>query len=133
MFVERELENLEQWQQHCPLVLRVRNSPVPCKVADVSRRVRHLERKEVPRASVELCSLCFEFGSVASSLRSVSACIKSKQIRKMKLKIEQVGKGGLPPLVPSINDRGTAGVNHPSRLVQFDCLFSFQGLGLESF
>ena len=34
MFVERELENLEQWQQHCLVVLRVRNSPVPCKVAD---------------------------------------------------------------------------------------------------
>ena len=34
MNVQRELENLEQWQQHCLLVLRVRNSPVPCKVAD---------------------------------------------------------------------------------------------------
>jgi len=36
---------------------------------------------------------------------------------------EQVGKGGLPPLVPSISDLGTAGVNRPSRLVL--CTFHF--------
>jgi hypothetical protein len=60
--------------------------------------------------------------------RSVPAFIKSNQIRKMKLKIEQVWKGGLPPLVPSISDRGTAGVNDPSRLVQFERLFPFKVL-----
>ena len=36
----------------------------------------------------------------------------------MKLKIEQVGKGGLHPLLPNLSGRETAGVNHPSPLVQ---------------
>ena len=31
----------------------------------------------------------------------------------------EVGKGGLPPLMPDLNDREKAGVNHPSRLVLF--------------
>ena len=41
---------------------------------------------------------------------------------KMKLKIEQVGKGGLPPLLPDHLDWTRAGVNHPSPLVQFERL-----------
>src|ERR1044071_7230203 len=32
---------------------------------------------------------------------------------------EQVRKGGLPPLKPKLNDRETAGVNHPSLLILF--------------
>src|SRR6476646_5636533 len=38
---------------------------------------------------------------------------------KTNIQIEQVGKGGLPPLLPHLSGRETAGVNHPSRLVQF--------------
>ena len=38
---------------------------------------------------------------------------------KQTFKTEQVGKGGLPPLLPNLSGRETAGVNHPSRLVQF--------------
>src|SRR6476469_6960841 len=45
----------------------------------------------------------------------------------MKLRIEQVGKGGLPPLFPDHLDWARAGVNHPSRLVQFECLFFLPG------
>jgi len=53
-------------------------------------------------------------------------CLYKKQAdKKNETPKEQVGKGGLPPLVSSISDRGTAGVNHPSRLVQFERLFSF--------
>jgi len=33
--------------------------------------------------------------------------------------IEQVRKGGLPPLATDLSSRGTAGVNHPSLLVRF--------------
>src|SRR6185369_813198 len=38
---------------------------------------------------------------------------------KTNIQIEQVGKGGLPPLFPEHSDEARAGVNHPSRLVQF--------------
>jgi len=41
----------------------------------------------------------------------------------MKLTILQVRKGGLPPLIPKLIDRGTAGVNHPSLLVLFEVCF----------
>ena len=51
----------------------------------------------------------------------------------MKLKIEQVGKGGLPPLLPNLSGRETAGVNHPSRLVQLNVCCFLWVLGLESF
>jgi len=57
------------------------------------------------------------------SPQRTSAGSKCTQKRKTKLKVEQVGKGGLPPPVPHLIDRGTAGVNHPSRLVQFNSLF----------
>jgi hypothetical protein len=43
----------------------------------------------------------------------------------MKLKKEQVRKGGLARLPPNLIDRETAGVNHPSRLVKFGDYFSF--------
>jgi len=46
----------------------------------------------------------------------------------MKLTIEQVRKGGLPPLLPNLIDWGTAGVNHPSLLVLFEVCFSTQVL-----
>jgi hypothetical protein len=51
----------------------------------------------------------------------------------MKLRIEQAGKGGLPPLLPDLSGRETAGVN-PSLLVQLNVyLFSPKVVGLESF
>ena len=44
----------------------------------------------------------------------------------MKLTILQVRKGGLPPLIPKLIDRGTAGVTNPSLLVLFEVCFSTQ-------
>jgi hypothetical protein len=41
---------------------------------------------------------------------------------KMKLGLEQVGKGGLPPLLGHVESNPPAGVNHPSRLVLFEGL-----------
>jgi|GEM_PF-3446714 len=46
----------------------------------------------------------------------------------MKLTIEQVRKGGLPPLIPNLIERRTAGVNHPPLLALFDVCFSTQVL-----
>jgi len=60
------------------------------------------------------------------SVRSCPAC-KNQADNTMKLRIEQVGKGGLPPLFPDHLDWARAGVNHPSRLVQFKCLFFLPG------
>ena len=38
-------------------------------------------------------------------------------------RIEQVRKGGLPPLATDLSCRDTAGVNHPSLLVHFKLHF----------
>src|ERR1051325_7137893 len=59
----------------------------------------------------------------AKSPQSTCACSKCKQIRKMKLNIEQGGKGGLPPLVSNLLIGEQPGVNPPSRLVL--CTFFF--------
>jgi len=57
----------------------------------------------------------------------VAPACKNPADNKMKLRIEQVGKGGLPPLFPDHLDWARAGVNHPFRLVQFKCLFFLPG------
>jgi len=58
----------------------------------------------------------------ALPLRSLRL-LRNSQVQALrennKRSIEQVGKGGLPPPVPNLHTRETAGVNHPSLLVQF--------------
>src|SRR6476646_3942429 len=58
------------------------------------------------------------------SLRQKCPACANQADNKMKLRIEQVGKGGLPALLLDLNGRETTGVNHPSRLVQLNlCCF----------
>src|ERR1051325_6066880 len=96
---DTRLRATTNWRSPC-------SPPCSCRVS-TNRTVNDLSA--YPRRSLRLCGGFnrFPIGLVngfrySKPPQSASACSKCNQIRKMKLNIKQVGKGGFPPLVSNL-------------------------------